>query len=195
MGRDIKLNKDFVMFTVGAIIGSAVSWTFLKKKYEDRVKQEVASVKEALGMLRKKENDAEIKKEEIDDSAVYKPTKDDLATLQKTIETNGYRDYSTRSEEEKKVTEPYVITPNEFDEIGHKTQSLIYWADKIVTDDDGNVIDDYETRIGDDALNHFGEYEEDSVYVRNDEEETDYEILLDLRNYRDVYGIDQSEVQ
>lgn len=190
MGRDIKLNKNFVMFTVGAVIGSAVSWMILKKQYEDRVKQEVTSVKEALGMLRKKENEEDIKKEENDDSIAYKPTKDDLATLQKTIETNGYRDYSTRNEEEKKVTEPYVIAPNEFDEIGYETQSITYWADKIVTDDDGNIIEDYESHIGEDALNHFGEYEEDSVYVRNDEEETDYEILLDLRNYRDVYGTD-----
>ena len=48
--------------------------------------------------------------------------------------------------------------------------------------------EDYEEHIGDDALGHFGEYEDDSVFVRNDEEQTDYEILLDGRNYHDVYG-------
>lgn len=49
-------------------------------------------------------------------------------------------------------------------------------------------IDRCLTDIGDDALGHFGEYEDDSVFVRNDEEQTDYEILLDGRNYHDVYG-------
>ena len=31
--------------------------------------------------------------------------------------------------------------------------------------------------VGEDSLNHFGEFEEDSVYVRNENIECDYEIL------------------
>ena len=37
--------------------------------------------------------------------------------------------------------------------------------------------------VGLDSLTHFGQYEDDSVYVRNDERMTDYEILLDIRGY------------
>lgn len=32
-------------------------------------------------------------------------------------------------------------------------------------------------------LNHFGEYEKDSVFVRSDPKRCDYEILRDLRSY------------
>ena len=32
----------------------------------------------------------------------------------------------------------------------------------------------------------FGEYEEDSVFVRDDERKIDYEILADTRNYHDL---------
>ena len=45
---------------------------------------------------------------------------------------------------------------------------------------------DVENTIGIDSLNHFGEYEEDSVFVRNDIKKCDYEILLDESNYTGV---------
>ena len=34
-----------------------------------------------------------------------------------------------------------------------------------------------------DALDHFGEYEEDAVFARNDAKRCDYEILKDERTY------------
>ena len=51
-----------------------------------------------------------------------------------------------------------------------------------------DVIYNVDNVIGEDSLNHFGEYEEDSVFVRNDSMATDYEILRDLRAYSDVVG-------
>ena len=44
-----------------------------------------------------------------------------------------------------------------------------------------------EDIIGD-ALSHFGEYEEDAVYVRNEQLRAEYEILKDLRTYAEVCG-------
>ena len=86
------------------------------------------------------------------------------------------------------MSRPYVISPDEFDENGYQTVSLTYYADGVVEDDFYDVWDDdeIEEKIGRDSLNHFGEYEEDSVFVRNDDNETDYEILRDPRNYSDV---------
>jgi hypothetical protein len=65
---------------------------------------------------------------------------------------------------------------------------LTYYSDGVLTDENDEVLEDVEDIIGIDSLNHFGEYEEDSVYVRNDEKLCDYEILLDNRNYSDVYN-------
>ena len=42
---------------------------------------------------------------------------------------------------------------------------------------------------GEDTLTHFGEYEDDSIFVRNDELKIDFEILRDERNYTDVYRV------
>ena len=48
-----------------------------------------------------------------------------------------------------------------------------------------DIVDDIEETVGIDSLTHFGEYEDDSVFVRNDERKCDYEILLDDRDYED----------
>ena len=83
---------------------------------------------------------------------------------------------------------PYVISPDDFDEMDdYETETLMYYEDDVLTDDGGNIITDVEKLIGKDSLSHFGEYEDDSVFVRNDKLKTDYEILADGRNYYDVY--------
>ena len=53
-------------------------------------------------------------------------------------------------------------------------------------DENDEVIEDVEDAVGIDSLNHFGEYEDDSVFVRNDARKCDYEILLDQRTYSEV---------
>ena len=84
------------------------------------------------------------------------------------------------------MNKPYVITPDEFGDIyEYDTITLHYFADKVLADEDDEIITNVDEIIGRDSLTHFGEYEPDSVYVRNDEMKADYEILLDLRNYYD----------
>ena len=66
--------------------------------------------------------------------------------------------------------------------------SLTYYSGNgVLVDDNEEQVDNVEELVGEDSLKHFGEYEDDSVYVRNDERKCDYEILLDESNY---YGGD-----
>ena len=64
--------------------------------------------------------------------------------------------------------------------------SLTYYADGVLADENDEVIEDVEDAVGIDSLNRFGEYEDDSVFVRNDARKCDYEILLDQRTYSEV---------
>ena len=68
----------------------------------------------------------------------------------------------------------------------HEQISLTYYADGVLADENDEVIEDVEDAVGIDSLNHFGEYEDDSVFVRNDARKCDYEILLDQRTYSEV---------
>ena len=64
--------------------------------------------------------------------------------------------------------------------------SLTYYADQVLVDENDEMIEDVEEMVGFESLNHFGEYEDDSVFVRNDAKKCDYEILLDQKLYSDV---------
>ena len=52
-----------------------------------------------------------------------------------------------------------------------------YYADKVLADEDNNVIHVPEEVVGDEALSSFGRYEDDCVYVRDGKKKVDYEIL------------------
>lgn len=85
--------------------------------------------------------------------------------------------------------EPYVIAPEEFGELeDFKTKSFIYYEDKVVATADDRIVDDVEVLIGD-ALDHFGDYEDDAVHVRNEKEKTDYEILRSEKYYTDLPSV------
>ena len=80
-----------------------------------------------------------------------------------------------------------MIAPEDFDEYDdYEIVSLTYYDDGILANENDEIVEDVEELIGADSLNRFGEYEDDSVYVRDERIKTDYEILRDRRNYTDV---------
>lgn len=81
---------------------------------------------------------------------------------------------------------PYIIPPSYFGEDDeYEVITLVCYADGVITEsDNGEIVDDVEGAIGDcDVRAHFGEYEDDSVFIRNEERKVDYEILRDKDNY------------
>jgi hypothetical protein len=85
------------------------------------------------------------------------------------------------------VTKPYVISPEDFGEIeDYDQRTLFYYEDGVLTDDEDNPIEDVDGVVGRGSLTHFGEYEDDSVHVRNERLRIDYEILREPNTYADV---------
>lgn len=166
------------MFVIGAAVGSIVTWKLTKTKYEQIAREEIESVKEVYSRMA---NETEPEPE----------AKSMVEEYRKTVEDSGY--ISLNKEEKKKedtmTDAPYVISPEEFGEFDdYDIVSLTYYADGVLTDamDDVMNDDDIELYIGANSLEHFGEYEEDSVFVRNNEFKIDYEILRDNRMFKDV---------
>jgi hypothetical protein len=100
------------------------------------------------------------------------------------VEDSGYSEDAYEN-----VERPYVIKPEEFGENDDYNQvSLTYYiGNGVVTDENDEPLENVEDTIGSDYVQHFGEYEEDSVYVRNDRRRTDYEILLDTGDWSSPY--------
>lgn len=176
--------KSVFVLALGAAIGSAVTWKLLKTRYEQLTQEEIDSVKEVYS--RRYAENAKPADEDNDaedaDSEEY---------VERVLE-NSYTNYSdmhvkTESKKSKVTARPYVIPPEEFGEVeGYDRFSLTYYNDEVLVDEDDELVDDVDDVVGSDSLNHFGDYEDDSVFVRNDRLKCDYEILLDHRNYSDV---------
>lgn len=185
-------NKVFI-FAVGAAIGSAVTWKLLKDKYAKLAQEEIDSVKEVFTVRKNSSNT-------IDEVIETKEVKTE--TLQsfndKVDYSNVVKEFGYISKDEEggsdMIDKPYVIEPEEFGENDYETVSLTYYADGVLADDRDNVVEDVESMVGVESLEHFGEYEDDSVFVRNDRLETDYEILMDLRKFSEVVKVNPNRV-
>lgn len=187
--------SNFIIFAAGAAIGSAVTWKFLKDRYERLVQEDSASLREYYSKRDpekiKVDQDSETEVDNVESNThptpELQPSVREYAAM---LAEEGYTDYTNidkqKKEEADAVKRPYVIAPEEFGECDYDTESLTYYSDGTLTDELDEPIEDVDQKIGKESLTHFGEYEADSVFVRNDELKTDYEILFDTRNYADV---------
>lgn len=185
--------KQLIAFVVGAAVGSLATWVFVKKKYEQIAQEEIDSVKEVYS---KKKSKTE---EKSDDEDSVQVDEKEVAEYEKIIESAGYSKYSDISKSNVKTEvepddseRPYVIRPEEFGELdGYEMISLTHYSDGALADDDDQKMadDEIDEVVGADYAEHFGEYDDDSVFIRNDRLKCDYEILLDQRKYSEVHNI------
>ena len=171
------MNKGFIFlsFIAGAATGALVAVKMLdnkyKEKYERILEEDLESFRKAIA------NRAYVVKDD-DCDDVAEPGIEYASTIVREGYTDGEIEY---------IQNPYVIAPEELGENEeYDIETLIYYADEKLTDDDNRLVEDVENLVGVASLSRFGEYENDSVCVRNDRLKTDYEILLDVRRYSDV---------
>ena len=191
------------LVTVGAAIGSAVTWKVIKDKYERITQEEIDSVKEEFKRLyedREPIEEVEVQNEtETVEDDVFEPVKDSTVFEYHNL-VSAYRSSEDNEKENDEeggtgdldeapyINGPYVISPDDFrcSPPGYNAQALDYFDDGVLADSWGNKLDIEET-IGEDSLQHFGEYVDDIVYVRNERKEIDYEVTCDVRSYDEVY--------
>ena len=194
--------SSVIIFCGGVFIGGFLTWDFFKTKYEKIADEEIASVKETFEHRESRPDKNYEVEEALKGNDEYVNVSPGVAErIIKIIDSNGYRNYSnTAIETDKKggtadmeLKQPYVITPEQYeDNVDYTKVSLTWYNDEVLEDDWGNVLDPDDV-IGSDALKTFGQYEKDSVFVRDDDEQIDYEVLLDTRSYKETYGHDPVE--
>lgn len=176
-------------FLIGSLFGGSagayITFALVKEKYAQKAESEIESIRE---FYKSKQDSDETKKQE---TPVVEPSENEIDCLRynqilgKYDVSNAENDISEKQQigEER----PYIISPEEFGELeGYNRVSLTYYADQILADDNDELVDDIDGTVGIDSLTHFGEYEDDSVFVRNDALKCDYEILMDYRKFSDV---------
>ena len=205
------MNKNALIniatFAIGAAVGSVATWKLLKTKYENIAQEEIDSVKEAFAEEVKTnrepvEDEVKVAKaqtkayNEIIKNVGYsvssgysegiKDLNNEVSEKIKTIVAECDEIVNNGGKETMVKDGPYIIPPSDFGEDDeYEVITLVCYADGVITEsDNGEIVDDVEGAIGDcDVRAHFGEYEDDSVFIRNEERKVDYEILRDTDNY------------
>lgn len=189
---------NVLMFTMGAAVGSLVTWKVLKTKYERIAQEEIDSVKETWARLAECDADEHTNDDVAEHSDICEEEHEFNASVYHEYHTLADR-YNTSGNDAEKDEEgegddevpyingPYVITPDEYGDgnYNHSLYCLTYYDDDVLANDWDEVFDIEET-IGQDALEHFGDHVDDVVHVRNERLQADYEVVRDYRTYREV---------
>lgn len=193
---------NFAMFLAGATVGAAAAWFYLKKHYEQIAQEEIDSVKAAFAEQKETvlSKELEGRSETNNKKADMAKLKPDLVNYAAKLQEQGYTNYSAKrekigkEEDNSMKKEPYIISPEEYGELDDYAKlGLTYYSDGTLADDEDEIVDDIDETVGSDFAEYFGDYEDDSVFVRNDRLKCDYEILRDNRSYADVTGIEPGQ--
>ena len=203
-------------FVAGAGAGYLVATKVSGKKYSALADKEIESVKESLKAYYEEKIEKMQNAKDVTEKAKKEPKKEPDKRDDKPKKKNKLMDHDSINYEQlkedkknyvqyvkpysndtavkegkpeevaKSIGAPYLITAVEFSEGTNAAQTLHWYKDGVLCDDDFNVIADINGTIGIDALNSFGVYQEDAVYVRNENHQVDYEVLLEDDEYNRV---------
>ena len=204
-----KILSNTILFATGAALGSLVTWKIVKGKYERLIQKEVDDFKEEYIRCMRgdtmDDNDDDSASEDYQDD--YEDDEDaedpDIITYRNLANMYDHTGDETENDGEGAgdgdvpyIDGPYTITPEDFADgnYDHELHSLTYYSDGILADDWLVQLDIDET-IGEDSLEHFGDYTDDVVYVRNKRLNADYEIARDPRTYAEVLASSNALMQ
>lgn len=193
--------RGVISFVMGACVGVAGTYIFLNKRFNKMLIEEENRLK---GLYEKKELKDELTDEDVfvypeengdevtdEEKAVQARNKEDISDYaRKMIHNEDYTRYFNKGKEAEKVKAYEYIAPGEIgEEEDYDICTLTYFADGILADENDEILDmeEYAGILGN-FTTHFGEFADDEVCVRNDDQKTYYEVLMDYRNYADVVG-------
>lgn len=188
--------KSLLIFLLGAAVGSASTYLLIKSKYESAVENEVQEIRDAYRKTLKSDDIPEETDEEQEHSTTHERSSLDQDRKKK-VETDSekippedytrfYKPSDIVVEEPKHVgshpiqyRDPYVISPNDFGEDpSYEEMHLVLNPNGIITDEEtGDEIEDYVGLLGTEWEGSMGEYEINTVRIRNERLGLDIEII------------------
>lgn len=191
-----------IMLATPFVAGAYFAGYFVaKKKYENLADKEVANVKEKLNKYYS-EQGASVSSTKVDPTTKTKCVKEEKKEIThgNSIEKNQtsedkYFNYAKqymsesvekKIEAEKEATKkevnknkPYIISFHDYEASEFIAKTLyFYTTEGILTDTDGRHLDSPEELIGEAAIQELNKQTDDTIYVRNERFEADFEIVI-----------------
>ena len=145
------------------------------EEYEERIKNEGYSVNEKTTVISESGD------------IMYDSDKPDPPVCRYDEEGYEMEEYTVMADR------PYNIPPEEYEvyceaDGAWNSEEYTYYADGYVTDSQGLPVspEDVIRCIGTEFPNWFGTYEDDQIWIRNDELRMDFSVVRDLDNFVDI---------
>lgn len=156
-------------FITGALVGSIVTYLLTKKKIQAQADMEIEEVRETFANF-KRNQEVVLTEHKI-------PENRDLSRYSKVVKEPAPKDDPSPSDKPCLISMEEYVEDDEYD----KETVIFYSEDGVLTDQFDHVLGVNDI-IGEEALKHFGDEEEDIVYVRNNKFMTDYEVVLEHKS-------------
>ena len=111
---------------------------------------------------------------------------EDLDIINTTPEKDAKGPYVLESDDVSSASEKFVNEEPYFDKV-----TLFLYDDGVLCSEEDEIITNIAATVGEESLRRIGEYEPDVVYVRNERDSTDYEVI---RQYRDFMNIPNEDI-
>ena len=176
----MKSIKGIFIFVLGVVSGTFVGAQLAKNKYEEIANEEIEEIRAYY-----KERATELPEQTVEMTRdEEEPKVEEIIEERKQYDNIIKRgNYMAVDEEEQNnvCDEAYPIDPSEFGNDGkNATETLTYFADGVLVNEVDEVIEDPDLVVGRHHIDIFNEFPDATcVYVRNDLDGTDYEILKD----------------
>ena len=192
--------KLFLIFVIGAATGSATTYFLLKNKFQSEAEEEIQEIRDYYDHKAESgepKNDEPVEVQSA--SSAYEKSSLDAdrhAKAQQNMEKAPPRDYTQYyepqdvviSEPDESLTkavsyrDPYIISPNDFgEEPSYTEEHWILHPNGSVTDEEtGEEIEDLLGWIGTGWERSIGEYEVNTVRIRNERLSSDIEIVQEM---------------
>ena len=187
--------KNLFIFLLGATAGSLITWKLIEDKYKKIADEEIESVKEKFKEREEKEkkskNEYNTYKDIIKDlnydndeeNEENKESENNIKKFSTSVSELVKENIDNVQKENSRLSNIEIITSDEFGDLeGYDSSYWTLYSDNILVDEFNNVITEPELFLGN-ALDNFDD--EDSVFVRNHDTSTDYEILKVLEKWKE----------
>lgn len=202
--------KKIIFLLLGIGIGSGATFLITRDRYERKLKNEREKMVEEINELQNKTKEEsknieqEIKKiskeyssDEISDT-LNEDNTHKISINAKSITVNGKTYSEDNNVIDNQLTfddikeKPYIISSDEFDTKGYEVRYWYLYNDDVLTDENNNLLttQEVEYSLGDCLKNEWDD--EYVLHIRNDYDETDYEIKkIDSDYIEDEEDIDE----
>ena len=189
--------KNILIFLAGAGVGAGATWYFVKKHYEKKADDEINDVVTRFKAYKEtlQEEYAGVPDENPNPNYEGNSRRNNVVSMERPVQSDSDEELSNGIIDDLKGEHegvaPYIISEEEFGEEDYDQKTLYwYYRDNILATDEDIEVEDKFTTVGD-ALEEFKKdrYIE-RVLVRNEQDETDYEILISEKHFYEVTGGD-----